>query len=320
MLHYDLCFAWNWEYDRDFVRLLEAACSRVGLALFSVTPENLDFTLAGLSNREISFAALFDRASESDSRFQPLVDQARQSHVFRINTQELTVWSSDKATMHLEFISRRLDTPYTILLSPYNEQPSLPHLDLSPLGGMFAIKPASLGGGEGVVLEATSLEQVFSVRCQYPCEKYLLQAQVRPQVLEGRPAWFRMLVCDGAVYPCWWEPHTHIYARVTAEERFHFGLRSLYEIARRIAQVCRLDLFSTEIAMTADGRFLVVDYVNDPVDLRLQSKAADGVPDAFVESIAGRLARLAERNDPPQSKLNLNKECEVFAKHSRRRA
>jgi hypothetical protein len=38
----------------------------------------------------------------------------------------------------------------------------------------------------------------------------------------------------------------------------------------------------------------VVDYVNDPVDLRLQSKAIDGVPDGYVESIAGRLVRLVE--------------------------
>jgi hypothetical protein len=200
--------------------------------------------------------------------------------------------------MHLEFINCGLDTPYTILLSPCQEQPNLTAIDLSPLGGRFAIKPASLGGGEGVVLEATSLEQVLSVRWQYPHEKYLLQAHVTPQVLDGRLAWFRVLVCDGAVYPCWWDQRTHVYTRVTAEERFCFGLRGLYEVAHRIAQVCRMDLFSTEITLTANGRFLVVDYVNDPVDLRLQSKAADGVPDAFVENIAGRLARLVERNTP----------------------
>jgi len=298
MPHYELCLAWNWEYDRDFVHLLEAACARIGLAFFSVTTDNLDSTLTGLSSGEISFTGFLDRASESDSHFQPLVDWARRLNVFRINPQELTVWSADKATMHLEFISRGLDTPYTILLSPCHEQPGLLTLDLSPLGGRFAIKPASLGGGEGVVLEANTLEQVLSVRWQYPHEKYLLQAHVTPQVLDGRPAWFRVLVCNGAVYPCWWDQYTHVYTRVTAEERFRFGLRSLYEVSRRIAQICRLDLFSTEIALAVDGRFLVVDYVNDPVDLRLQSKAADGVPDAVVENIAGRLARLTERNTP----------------------
>jgi len=294
MSNFDLCLAWNWDYDRDFVHLLETACARFGLTFYSVTPENLDSTLAVLSSGDITFTAFLDRASESDPRFQPLVDRARQLQIFRINPQELSLWSADKATMHLEFVSRGLETPYTILLSPSNEQPGLPPLDLSPLGGRFAIKPASLGGGEGVVLEATSLEQVLAVRWQYPHEKYLLQAHVTPQVLEGRPAWFRVIVCAGAVYPCWWDQSTHVYNPVRAEERFSLGLRNLNEVARRIAQVCTLDLFSTEITLAEDGRLLVVDYVNDPVDMRLQSRAADGVPDLFVESIAGRLARLVE--------------------------
>jgi hypothetical protein len=292
MPQYDVCLAWNWEYDSDFVSLFETACTKIGLTFYPVSPENLGSTLAGLSSGDISYTALVDRASESDPRFQPLVELSRKSSVLRINPQEQTVWSADKATMHLEFVSRGLETPYTILLPPFHEQPELPPLDLSPLGGKFAIKPASLGGGEGVVLEATSLEQVQSVRQQYPQEKYLLQAHVTPQILDGRPAWFRVLVCDGAVYPCWWDQATHLYKRVSAQDRFRFDLRGLYEIARRIAQISRLDLFSTEITLIPDGRFMAVDYVNDPVDLRLQSKAADGVPDAIVENIAGRLARL----------------------------
>jgi hypothetical protein len=83
---------------------------------------------------------------------------------------------------------------------------------------------------------------------------------------------------------------------VTAEERFRFKLHPLREVPQRIAQICGLQLFSTEIALTEAGRFLAVDYVNDPVDLRLQSRAVDGVPDGIVENIAGRLIRLVERN------------------------
>jgi hypothetical protein len=85
-----------------------------------------------------------------------------------------------------------------------------------------------------------------------------------------------------------------VYARVTAEEKARFGLRSLRELSVRIAQICGLHLFSTEIALTEEGKFLVVDYVNDPVDLRLQSKTIDGVPDGYVENIAARLVKLVE--------------------------
>jgi len=294
MQGYDLCLAWNWEYDADFSHLLEAACQRYGISFYSVKPENVGQVLADLERADLSFKAFFDRASESDRRFQPLVDWASHHSLFCINPQKQTLWAVDKATMHLEFVSHGLDTPHTILLPPFVDHPGIPAHDLSPLGGSFAIKPASMGGGEGVVLTATLWEQVLAVRQQHPGEKYLLQALVTPQMLEGRPAWFRVLVCDGALYPCWWNPGTHIYSPVTAEQRFRFGLRTLRDIASRIAQICRLQLFSTEIAMTGAGRFLVVDYVNDPVDLRLQSRAFDGAPDIYVESIAARRVRLVQ--------------------------
>jgi hypothetical protein len=295
MSRYDLCLVWNWEHDADFVHLLEAACAARGVSLLQVTPETLAQVLARLESGGITFATFFDRASESDPRFQSLVDWASVHAIFHINPHERALWMNDKATMQPEFIRCDLDTPYTVILPSYTEQSDIPQMDLSRLGWSFAIKPACEGGGDGVILEASSWEQVLTARRQFPHEKYLLQAHVTPRILEGRPAWFRVLVCDGAVYPCWWDPHTHVHTRLTAEQKGRFGLRSLSEIPRRIAGICRLHLFSTEIALTADGRSLVVDYVNDPIDLRLQSKAADGVPDAIVENIAGRLARMADR-------------------------
>jgi len=291
----NFCLAWNWEYDTGFARLLEAACTRHGMTLLQVTPHTLDAALAALENGELSFRAILDRASDSDPRFQPFVDWAKSQNITRINPQENARWAWDKATMHLEFITHGLHTPHTIILPPFSEQPYLPEINLAPLGGFFAIKPAMGGGGWGVVLEATRMDQVHATRQEYTQEKLLLQAHVEPSRLDGRPAWFRVLVCNGAVYPCWWDPQTRIYARVTAGESFRHGLRPLREIPARIAQICELHLFSTEIALKADGQFLVTDYVNDPIDLRLQSEAVDGVPDAIVENITGRLIKLAER-------------------------
>ena len=291
MPHFDVCLAWNWEYDADFVHVFEAACAAYGVSLLQVTPGNLDSVLNDLKNRKISLRAFFDRACEGDERFQPLVDWAKKHKLLHINPQKQAQWAGDKATMHLEFISHGLCTPYTIILSPHSKHSHLSCPDLKPLGGSFAIKPACEGGGNGVILEASAWEQVEMARQQFPDEKYLLQAHVRTCQLDGRPAWFRILVCEGAVYPCWWDQISHVYKRVTAEEKARFQLRQLNEVSARIAQICQLQLFSTEVALTEKGEFLVVDYVNDPVDLRLQSKAVDGVPDAIVGNIAGRLAR-----------------------------
>ncbi len=294
MSRYDLCLAWNWEYDADFVHMIEAACNARGVSLLQVTPDSLGQVMAGLENKEISFRIFFDRASNSDPNFQTLVDWARRHRSFCLNPQKHAIWSRDKATMHLEFLSHGLYIPHTIILSPFDMQSTLNLPDLEPLGGSFAIKPACEGGGDGVILEATAWEQVLEARQQYAHEKYLLQAHVTTRTLNDRPAWFRVLFCNGAIYSSWWDQNTHIYTRVTAEEKARFGLRSLREISTRIAQICGLHLFSTEIALTEEGRFLVVDYVNDPVDLRLQSNAADGVPDVYVQNIAARLVRLAE--------------------------
>ncbi len=295
---FDLCLAWNWEYDADFVALLEAACARRGLTCLSVTPANLDAVLEGLAQRRLAFRSFLDRASDADPAFQPLADRARGRGVFRINPQELCRWADDKATMHLEFLSHGIHVPYTILLAPFRDAPALLGIDLTPLGGRFAIKPAHGGGGEGVIIEASTLEEVHAARQQQPDEKYILQAHIQPCLLDGRPAWFRVLYCGGMVYPCWWDTQTHLYAPVTEDQARTFGLRPLWDITTRIARVCRLDLFSSEIGLTEEGLFLVADYVNNPIDLRLQSKAADGVPDAIVESIAERLAMLVEVHGP----------------------
>src|SRR4030043_267693 len=55
MRNYDLCLAWNWEYDADFVKLLDQACQSHGLSLLQITPENLSDTMRSLANKEIIF-------------------------------------------------------------------------------------------------------------------------------------------------------------------------------------------------------------------------------------------------------------------------
>ena len=289
--HYDLCLTWYWKYDADFVRLLEAACRERQLTFLQVTPESIEQVLTELAAGRLTFGAHFD-FSMHDVRFEALFRWVRERGIQRINPPEIGDWAEDKATMHLELISAGIQTPYTIILPPFNEQANLPLVDLSPLGKHFVIKPSYGGGSEGVILNATSLGQAYQARHQFPHLKYLLQEQVQPRDLEGRQAWFRVIYCAGQFYPCWWDTCTHIYVPASADEQARFGLYRLKEITARIAQVCRLDFFSTEITQTLDGRWVAIDYVNDQIDLRLQSKYRDGVPDAIVAHVAADLADL----------------------------
>jgi hypothetical protein len=298
MRSYDFCLAWNWEYDADFVNLLDLACQSRGLSLLQITPGNLSETIRSLANEEITFRIFFDRASDADLRFIPVVQWACNHAAHYINPHELACRAWDKAAMH-QAISTSMETPMTIVLPSYDERPLLPAIDLASLGEGFTIKPALGGGGDGVITGATSLSQVLVARQAFPSQRYLLQAQIIPARLGTRMAWFRVTYCAEKVYPCWWDSFTHIYAPITSDEANSYNLIPLDGITSSIAQICGLELFSTEITLTPDGRFVIVDYVNDPIDLRLQSKAFDGVPNDIVRDITDRIADLVLTHYPP---------------------
>jgi hypothetical protein len=136
----------------------------------------------------------------------------------------------------------------------------------------------------------------LAARREQAHDRYLLQAPIVPKELDSRRAWFRVLYCGGAIYPCWWNTQTKVYIPVTPAEEERYNLGSLKMITGTIAQLSNLDLFSTEIALVPDGHFVVVDYVNDQPDLRLQSKAVDGVPDTIVQDIALRIIELVVKH------------------------
>ncbi len=292
MRAYDLCLTWYWLYDHDFVQFIEAACAAHGVTFCQITPSNLLQSVSELYAGELTFHTLLDRAAD-DLRFEPIRRFALEHDGHRINPPELSHWSEDKATMHLELIQAGVQTPYTIILSPFIVQPILPTLNLAPLGTRFVLKPAVGGGGEGVLLNVSSLDDIRHARLEFPDQKYLVQEQVEPCMLSGRAAWFRVFYVGHDCIPCWWHPVTHVYGMLTPEQESE--LVPLRSITTKIAQVCKLDWFSTEIVLTPEGRYVVVDYVNDGIDTRIQSKAADGVPDEVMRQMTDRLARLVIR-------------------------
>jgi hypothetical protein len=307
---YDFCVAWNWVYDADFIGLLGQSCQSRGLSLLQITPDNLPQVLNSLVSRELICRIFLDRASDEDPQFLPLVQWLREDSIRSINEYELAERTWDKAEMHSLLITAGLDVPLTIVLPPFIDQPELPKMDILPLGDQFTIKPAHGSGGVGVLTSITSWEQILTVRKEHATDHYLLQAHVTPQLLDERPAWFRVIFCLGQVIPCWWDPTSHVYSLVTDEELPRYNLEPLIEITHALADLCQLDLFSSEIAYTSDGSFVVVDYVNDQIDLRLQSSAAEGVPDVIVHKIANLLAEQAVR---PSSPLNQTQSLPQFS-------
>jgi hypothetical protein len=295
---YDLAIVIDWEYDFDFVRLLEEAARKIKLTTYVIWSANLEDSYQELQQETLKMRYLFDRASDTSPEFHKIQQVIRSKGGQVLETLESLEWASDKATMHLEFIANGLNTPYTIILPPYDteEEIYLSVEDLSRLGRTFIIKPANTtGGGIGVVHGAETLQDVLQARQSHAQDKYLLQKKVIPLEEDGYRFWFRGYYACGLVQCAWWNDLLHRYRPLTREEVRDFGLKPLFKIVSKIAEVSKLHFFSTEIALNETGTFVVVDYVNESCDMRLQSKAVDGVPDELVAKSVAQIVRYIKK-------------------------
>jgi hypothetical protein len=295
---FQLAIASDWEYDLDFIQFLEEAGRRHKLSTYIIWRGNLDDSYQHLLNDWLEFKLLFDRASDTSPDFQKIQKLVVANGARVLEPLESLAWASDKATMHLEFISNGLYTPYTIILPPYetHENCYLSVDELAKLGRTFIIKPANTtGGGIGVVHGAETLQDVLNARQSHHQDKYLLQERVQPLEKDGYRFWFRGFYACGLVQCSWWNDQTHLYQELTREEIRRYKLRPLFSIVEKIAQVSKLFFFSTEIALNEVGQFIVVDYVNESCDMRLQSKAMDGVPDQIVKNSADYIVRYVKK-------------------------
>lgn len=287
----DIAILWEWEYDEDFVRILDRKCQQFRLQSYLVQPYNQPKVLEELKKGDFNARVFFDRASDNQPAFEPIVKKLLANGAIPLNDPQKLASALDKAVMHQKLADDDVRVPYTIILSPYRDWTKLKIGELIRLGEPFIIKPATGGGGIGVEANAKTIFDIVKAREGRSREKFLLQEKVLPVHFGDRRAWFRTYYICGEVLSCWWDDQTHIYFRVTPEEEKIYGLERLKTVAQKIAALSKLDFFSAEIAIVDRETFVVVDYVNDQCDMRLKSRFPDGVPDDVVDEIAFHLAR-----------------------------
>ena len=305
MKTFDLAIAWNWEFDDDFVAGIEHQCAMRGISTYRIHPNNLAETIHNVRSGQLAFRSLFDRASDADTEFLQFVRLLKQPSVFVINPHENVVQAIDKSTMHHTLITNGIHVPNSIILPPFrtNGTVKLQQSDLDRVGIPFVIKPANTtGGGTGVVMHARTLNDVLTARMTHADDTYLVQETIVPQMLEGKRAWFRAYCIFHENIICWWDDTTHMYTEMMPDDEQRHGLAGIRDIMKTIQRACKLDFFSSEIAVTDERKFIVVDYVNEVCDMRLQSKHANGAPDAVVHKIEMLIAdRVARHIGKPKS-------------------
>lgn len=287
---FDFGIAWNWEFDRDFIYLLNDTCLKKTLKPYLVHPFNLYETMQLIKEKQIKFSYFFDRASDTDPKFLELVQLLQKKRTLFVNHLDRIKWIDDKVLVHMELMNNKVPVPATYIYYPTDTKEAILN-KIKQVGIPFVVKPAHSveRGGMGVLLNARSVEDVYQWHNRYKDFIFLLQRQVNPCLIGKRPAWFRVFYVLGRIIPVWWDPQTHIYDIVTAKEIEKFRLNPLFDLTARIADIYKLGFFSTEIAVEKRRRFFVVDYINDQCDMRKKSKFSDGVSDETIDLIVNEL-------------------------------
>lgn len=291
---YDLAISYTWKYDREFINLIEKIFHKSGYKTFVIHKQNLNEVSHQLRTKKIFFKAYLDRASDEDPKFEIITKLLTRKKSYIINPHKRTKKVTDKAYFHKKLIRKKFNLPKTYILESYDKCKGLKLTEekIKELGFPFVIKPAFFsGGGQGVIKNGTSLEQIQIQRINSHSEKFLVQEKIHPIKIDHKRAWFRIFWAFGKVIPTWWDDQTHIYHPLTKEQLSKYKLHKLIKITKKLSRIAALDYFSTEIALTKNHKFVLIDYVNDQCDMRLQSFHLDGVPDKVVHQFVEQMIK-----------------------------
>ena len=306
---YDLVMTHNLDADDFFIHCVQRHCAEAKLNFFLIEPLWVQLFHDHLMQGKVWPRVLLNMHSEHhqpEDIFHRLLRLAAQKGAQVIDPLEVALAAFDKARLHPQLAAAGLNVPYTRIVSEAERAPlQLTETERAALGTPFVIKPAMGYGRRGLVLDATGEADLNRSAAAWPDNHYLLQRRIVPRDLEGRPAYFRVYFVFGTVWCSWWNCFTDHYRLVTPGETAELALQPLDDIIRRIAALTKMNFFSSEIALTAAGEFVVIDYMNDQCHMLSQSaNPRMGVPDELVAAIARRLVEAVQgmirAGSPPQ--------------------
>ena len=295
MTIYDVALANPEEFFSHRIREL---CRANNLSFFLVEPVWVAEFLNKLAAGDVGVGVLIDMASDPydpTSLYYRVAREVKASGGHVIDDPDRSPLTTHKGKFHAVLVKNGIAVPETIIIN----RKEIPDFRISDdfkkrIGIPFVAKPGWGAGARGVVVNATSEADIAKSAERAPqSDSFLLQRLVRPKTLDGRPAWFRIFHVCGEIIPCWWHPATGDYEMVSPLQRRHFGLLPIEQIVHKIAQLSGMEFFSSEIALTEDGHFVAVDYLNDECDLHPKSYWPSGPPDEVVRRAAWLMVQKA---------------------------
>jgi hypothetical protein len=297
---YDLAMTHKLDADDLFIHRIQQHCAEARLNFFLIEPAWVETFYQSMQEKKVWTRVLLNMHSEHhlpDDIYHKLVKLASEQNTEVIDPPERALQAFDKARLHPQLIGAGVHVPYTVVVPRAQiEMFQLTEEQKEGLGTPFVIKPSLGYGRKGLVLDATGEKDLQRSLVAWPDENYLLQKRIIPREINGAPAYFRVYFVFGSVWFAWWNCYKDNYRIVTPHEGHEFNLKPLEEIIRRIAALTGMNFFSSEIAQTESGEFVVIDYMNDQCHMLSQSaNPLIGVPDEIVTGIARQLVEASRK-------------------------
>ncbi|MFO1496800.1 MAG: hypothetical protein U1G07_00130 [Verrucomicrobiota bacterium] len=286
--------------DDFFIHQVQQRCAERGLNFFLIEPLWVEAFYEKMQKGRIWPRVLLNMHSEHhqpDDIYHRVVRLAFELKTQVIDPPDIALAAFDKARLHARLLGAGFTLPFTVIVPT----PAISSFQLSPedrakLGSPFVIKPGLGYGKRGVLLDAQGEADLHRSWSTWPDQNYLLQRKITPRSMGGHPAYFRVFYAFGSVWFCWWNCYTDRYATLETADLEKHALHPLREIVCRLADLTQMQFFSSEIALTEAGEFVLIDYVNDQCHMLTQSSNPQmGVPDHIVAGIARRLVEGAGR-------------------------
>lgn len=283
--------------DDYFIHRVQQHCAERGLNFFLIEPLWVESFKQLFEGGKIWARVLLNMHSEHhepEDIYHQLIKLAAQAKTQVIDPPDIALAAFDKARLHPDLVAARLNVPYTVIV-PREQINDFALSDdhRSGLGLPFVIKPSLGYGRRGLVLDAIGEADLLRSLKAWPDPRYLLQRRIVPRLLKQEPVYFRVYFVFGSVWCCWWNCYTDSYRMVAPDEVEQFA--PIREMICRVARLTGMRFFSSEIAQTDSGEFVLIDYVNDQCHLLTQSANPKmGVPDELVAAIARKLVESAQ--------------------------
>jgi len=291
---YDLVMTHKLDSDDYFIQCIQRLAAEARLNFFLVEPLWAEQFFHYVKEGRVWARALLNMHSEHhqpDDLYHRLVNLVAANGCHVIDAPDKARAAFDKARLHPRLVGAGMSVPWTVVV-PRQRAPDwrLTEAEREAIGQPFVIKPAMGYGRQGLVLDAQSEADLERSIRAWPDSHYLFQERVLPREVNGRPVYFRAFHAFGEIWVTWWNCFTDHYRLVQPEEWQEFGLNRVESMVRQIAELTGMSFFSTEIVQTDEGKFVVIDYVNDQCHMLCQSAHPEkGVPDEIVAAIARRL-------------------------------